>query len=100
EFHLAGIDYSAVTPGLIRAGYTAMYLAGLGPLGGPVSGTPEGVNCAGDPVTVKGYMRSRLSFYGKSGAVAAYVAGTVVNYSCLRTCSEGPCCRFGRAMIP
>ena len=90
EFVLNKIDYSGVTTGLLKLGYTPAELAAIGDLGGTRSvKTP---NCSAVPVTVEAFMRSRLSFYGKAGAVAAYVAGTIIDYDCKACGPRQGCC--------
>jgi hypothetical protein len=94
EFTLIKIDYSGIVPGLIAAGYSPSYIASLGELGGLRDNkTP---NCRGNAVTLNAFMRSRLSFYGSG--TPAYVAGTIIEYSCLPCSRQLGCC--GPVLIP
>ena len=109
------IDYSGALSGLASLGLDNDMLSdafqgkfsGAGDLGGLVPGYPKTPNCCGNPVTVRAYMRTRLSnqpylnglhdmFWSIDGfpqlnasqTVGAYTAGTVVNYVCAK-CAGG-----------
>jgi hypothetical protein len=105
QFVFDHVDYSAVAPGLLAAGFTSSEIAEASPLGGYVGAVTP--NCNGDPVTVTVHMRTRftnwpeiLATFGNgqyipnpsmllmqaedmaSQGVAAYVAGTTIYYDC------------------
>jgi len=105
QFVFDHVDYSAVAPGLLAAGFTSSEIAAASPLGGYVGAVTP--NCNGDPVTVTVHMRTRFTNWPEilatlgnglyipnpimlfmqaedmaSQGVSAYVAGTTIYYDC------------------
>jgi RHS repeat-associated protein len=105
QFVFDHVDYGAVAPGLLAAGFTSSEIAAASPLGGYVGAVTP--NCNGDPVTVTVHMRTRFTNWPEilatlgnglyipnpimlfmqaedmaSQGVAAYVAGTTIYYDC------------------